>query len=413
MGLGLSLGVAGRGGGAPSAFAPAREVIIRGQRDLTMLFIGDSTGNETTEWIYLFATWLSQQYPTHSVSYALWNDTTGAYDPATAISTGTGARSILVYNASVAGTAPMYLLGDKRAAAIDAVAADVVVWNHGHNLVTSTNQKGELLSGWETTRLAHPGASQVVFLQNPNRDDEQMAAVYATLISASRQYGDVTLIDGYDDFIAAGKPAGWYTDNQHPNSTGQGVLLEAAKAVWRVSASPYKPVSGWLAQTGTNLLANGNFSDWTGALPASWSSLASATATKDTAIKASGAGYSARVEGTTAQAALIQSLSAGNLTLVQGRSVTLAALEYVPAGSATTVGRVAVTYFVGATTTVTSRASAVPTGGFVWNIVIASIPANATSAGVRLYCDTAANTSSKAYYDRAVMIVGDTPRNMA
>lgn len=49
--------------------------LARNQQDAVMLVIGDSTGNETIEWVYLFLQGLAARYPTHTVRYYLYDST--------------------------------------------------------------------------------------------------------------------------------------------------------------------------------------------------------------------------------------------------------------------------------------------------------------------------------------------------
>ena len=65
--------------------------------DATMCFCGDSTGNETTEWISLLASQLGALYPKMSIDYTLWNDGTQSYAAPTVIQTGTAPSPGIVF----------------------------------------------------------------------------------------------------------------------------------------------------------------------------------------------------------------------------------------------------------------------------------------------------------------------------
>jgi hypothetical protein len=47
--------------------------------------LGDSTGNETTEWVYLLAQRIGQKYPNHAVCWSLWDDVNERYGARTFI----------------------------------------------------------------------------------------------------------------------------------------------------------------------------------------------------------------------------------------------------------------------------------------------------------------------------------------
>lgn len=405
------------GGGVLSSFGRAKSKLASGQ-DATFLVIGDSTGNAPDEWVYRFFAEIGLQNPTARVAYRLYagGQTSGsdAYDPEVAIQEGSGGPTIHIWNASVATTNPTYLLGAKKASAIDAVAPDCIIWNHGQNTVSpmpAHAQRDCFLMGFENVRLEHPGVPHVVMLQNPRRDDDLMASVIAELTALCAEYGDVTLIDGYSAYIAAGKPSGWYTDINHPNATGSGVLMDEALKVWSSASKAVREVApAFLASSAVSFTPNWDFSNWTGAFPAGWGAQNSGTATKDTGIKYGADTYSARVEGAAAQAGMTTQ-GVTSLTPAQGKMVTMAVLLFVPLGSASGVGRhqlyeVAQNRF--------SYGGLIPQGGWVWSI-ISKFTFTSTAAAMRasISADTAANTSSKAYIARASTVEGSVPRGAA
>ena len=50
-----------------------------GLQDTNVFIETDSTGNETTEWVYLFSQWLASRYSTHTVVYRLFDNATKTY----------------------------------------------------------------------------------------------------------------------------------------------------------------------------------------------------------------------------------------------------------------------------------------------------------------------------------------------
>lgn len=404
-----------------SSFSATKSAIQVGAADINILVIGDSTGNETTEWVYLFGQWLVTEYQTHSVSYRLWDDGGGVYAAPVTLGTGSGPRTIHIWNASVAGAASFYFTGSKQAAAVDAVPADLIVFNMGKNNVVGTQsimERGEFLQGIEAARLSKPSAAVATFLQSPNRDDNEMASGVAEMAAAANLYGDVRVLDAYSKFIALNKDPSLYTDNIHPSASGTQLWLETIQSAWRVSSisTGLDPVGALLAESGTNLLAHAKFADaadYIGGTPTGWVALVGGTGAVETTIKDTGAAQSMKVTGTTAQAGFRYTLDASGLAAVKAGNATFAVRGHVPLGSAASVGRVDVRYVDGGTTVVTSRATTASQGAFRWLIIPGlSVPASATSFSVNIYCDTAANASSAAYYDRAVLVAGNIPRNM-
>lgn len=396
-----------------SAFALARTYIETDSKDVHILVVGDSTGNETTEWPYLFGQWLFAQYPSHSVDYRLYNDGANSYDAAISLGTGNGSRKITIWNASIGGSTPFYLIGSKRATAIDAVSPDLMIFNYGHNVVTAgglTQIRSEMLQGTEAVREAHPSVPLAMFTQNPRRDDSDYANVNQAIREVVAGYGDVTLIDAYTPFINAGKPSAWYGDNIHPTGAGKTAFLDALTAQWR--SGSFDLAQAFMAQDGANLLPNGDFAAFSGPVPDSWLAINSPTCTKELTIVDGSSPYSVKITGTTGQARI--RAGATSIAGLVGGKASLAVRAYIPSGSASSVGRIGLSYVAGGTTIINTRATTDKQGGWHWIIVSGmDIPANATAVDATLYCDTSANASSAAYYDRAILVAGEFPRDMA
>lgn len=66
----------------------------------SILLLGDSTGNETTEWFYQLCSYLAAQFPAYRTTYRLWNDTTQAYDAPTTLGAGSGVDRYATITAS-------------------------------------------------------------------------------------------------------------------------------------------------------------------------------------------------------------------------------------------------------------------------------------------------------------------------
>lgn len=412
-----AIGEAGGGGGA-SAFSAAKAAIVADAGDVNILVIGDSTGNETTEWVYLFADWLGDQYPTHSVDYYLWGGS--AYGAASSLSTGSGANKINVWNCSVAGSSPNYVVGSLLAASVVNVSPDCIIWNHGQNIVTDYTInpalcRGRFLQAMEQVRQALPGVPHAAVRQNPRRDDNQMAGVVESLDAVAALYGDLRLIDVYARFIAAGKPSGWYADNVHPNATGSAEWVEVVKSFWRGSASGAVVGGAALLDTsGTNLLNNADFgASYAGGTPSGWSTTGTPTGTVENTIVEAPATQSMQVDSTAASSSYTFSFVPSEA--IKGSTVTLAVRQYVPASQPATAGRIAILYTAGSSVSIDARGQANEgVGGWRWQIIQGvAIPSNATLVRVYLYADTGASAGTTVYYDRAVLVAGSTPRDRA
>lgn len=399
-----------------NSFSPFKDKIMSGAEDVTLMFIGDSRGNSTSESLYLFVLDLAAAHPTHTVNYYLVNQTTfDAYDAPSTVQTGSGARMINVYNASVAGSSPSYFLGSKRAAIIDAVTPDLVIWNHGTN---TSNVRGEMMMGIDPVRAQYPNANHVLTLLYPNRDDNNATARYTPIVELAGDYGDMRAVDYYSPTIAAGKPAEYYADNVHMDADGNEFLRPYMISAYRSARrGAYLPAVPGLSINGTNLLTDGHFDTLmdSGDAGSDWNLLSSPTVAVESTIKPADATRSMKLTGTTAGGRIQQAVSAEALATAKADGyVTLGAKLFVPIGSAESVGRIALTQGGTGAVSETMRIGAIQgKGGWIWSFLTLPVASTITSLTAVLYCDSAVNTDSTVYYETAIMVAGKLPRDLA
>jgi hypothetical protein len=103
------------------------------QMPACILVLGDSTGNETNEWVFTTSQWLASQFPNYTFSYRLWNDTSQSYDMPINIQTGTNGDACAVLpggvgnNISAPDSVNLRITGDIEI--IAKIASDV--WTSG------------------------------------------------------------------------------------------------------------------------------------------------------------------------------------------------------------------------------------------------------------------------------------------
>ncbi len=405
----------GQGVGGINALSPAKLKLVAAASDVKLAFIGDSTGNETTEWIYLFAAWLATLYPAYTVKYYLWVDGSG-YGAATTIASGSGAYTLHVYNCSVAGTGVDYVDAGRLTGAITNVDPDLVVWSHGKNgyisdAVTIPEWKGTV----DNVRLRSPHANVAYVLQAPNRDDSAMDLPVAAWRTLQALRGDELIIDVYSVFIAAGKPSGWYTDNLHPNATGEAQWLAVVQAAWsRSSVGLYPRLPAWFDTKVTNMLANGQLASSGGSVPTGWTGAGTLTYSREGTIVFPGDADSLKLQGSgAAQTRIFQTITDGTkMAQMAGQTVTLTVLEYVPTGATSTVGRIGLSANGTGSPSSTSRTSTQRRDGWIIWCVSLAVPANATAVTASLYQDSNSTPDTNpAYFARATLSVGNVPRD--
>lgn len=144
-------------------------VLRRGRADAVLAILGDSTGNETTEWFYMLVQWLGQKFPGYTVTHRVWDDATQAYLTPTTVQTGSSVRVLTVYNGSVPGAAHNYsfAFGDQaRFVKMLPVVPTAVIASYGYNSVSSSYRVESLeLARW--VRGYFPKVEYIAVTQPP------------------------------------------------------------------------------------------------------------------------------------------------------------------------------------------------------------------------------------------------------
>lgn len=105
--------------------------------------MGDSTGNETDEWVYLTAQALAAAFPSHTHNHRFWNDTTQQYDQPTVLATGSaGLRHI---DTGAAATSMRMEIADSSTTSITGdIDVRVKIDFHGNALTTAADICGKM-----------------------------------------------------------------------------------------------------------------------------------------------------------------------------------------------------------------------------------------------------------------------------
>ena len=193
--------------------------------DANMIVVGDSTGNETTEWVYIFADRLANEYPTYTVKYHLWDVIANNYAAPIDISVGSGFNTLNIYNASVAGADTYYWQGF-RFDTVHAVDADLVIQNLGHNggtsLMYDVIYSGHF-GGLYKISERHKKADICVILQNFRTDFEDYSLRAVTAMADIATNLSLQFVDVYSLFKykqRTGDVSDWLSDSVHPNRIG-------------------------------------------------------------------------------------------------------------------------------------------------------------------------------------------------
>lgn len=279
-----------------NALSPLRARLTAG-RNATIFVNGDSTAYADTGPFQQFAMMLGDLHDAKVVlhRWAEWqtNAPTGpkAYADPVTLHAGTGA-TLTVYLATLPGGMAGYMLADQRSAALKIPRPDLCIMHQGHNM-QSFEAPGSILSSGRAALLGPlgmtewqwPGVPQLITTQNPWRDSTGYDKVYSAILDLARTHPDLTLVDTHATFVAKGKDAALYRDNVHPNDAGSQLIARTLFGCYVASAPDSSfQTPCWPKLPAANLIANGDFTDWSGSVPTAWSLAASGSAIKTTEV---------------------------------------------------------------------------------------------------------------------------------
>lgn len=326
---------------------------LAARQNASLIVIGDSTAYSEYGPYYKLATAIGRRMNATVVIYrwAEWvvSAATGpkAYsDPVTVFTGSAGAPTLTIYLAALPGAVAGTMFDDTRAAALTLPSApDLIIWHHGHNQqsfevfsgVPLATGVGTYMGPIGIASMKWPLVPQAICNQNPWRDSTGMDKIRDAIAETTTSLANVMLLDTYSAFVGAGKPAGLYRDNIHPNDTvdnSNGAELTASILMAyfeRSASSGAYQTPDWTAAVATNLIANGHFADWTGAFPTGIATLASGTAAKNTTDVVDGAAWSmalspAGLSAGNQNSGALHSMTTGEKATIAGKTVTLAVL---------------------------------------------------------------------------------------
>jgi hypothetical protein len=435
MGRGMGhLGALG-GLGTLNAMSPVKLKLQQNSSDINVVACGDSTGNATDEFIYLWFAWLSTLFPAFTFVYYA-PDGAGGYAAPTTVTTGSGANTFRLYNNSVSGTIPEYFMGSIfQTAFVDPGRTwDLVLWNHGKNNASGGALEiieGELMAAIAQMQLAFTSTPHIVVDQYPNRDDSNMTAVHSYWLDIVANAPQISRINFFNGTTYV---SGDYTDNVHLTAAANSAkLLPLMQSYWNgTKAGAWAAETPWLSVTAPNLLKGSSGEDYanfalngtsgsvpgaaTGGVPFGWNNSGTITYTQEGTIVYNGSARSQKMQGSgAAQAAINKGQVAASITALKGQRAFLVAIIYVPAGAAATVGRIGLNpNGTGGSTSKTSRSTAVGQGG--WKVRCLgpfTIASDMTTCTATLYHDSAASPDAThpVYYQWANLCTGTLPRS--
>lgn len=395
--------------------SPAGNLVARleeGLVDCAMLVVGDSTGNDSIEWVDQFCAWAATKWPAYTIRRQLWDNSTKTYATSQDFNTGTSARVFTVWNCSVPGSKLCENFGSPFVSAFVGKDPQLIMINHGYNYpqgVPFYSILGAFSAGTESLLREYPDAGVILVAQSPAQANDLQAINIRAVkdYAAMRGFG---VADVYSAYMKAGKPSAWYLDGIHPSQIGGQVWFGEVKPFF-LSNRGMSSLGSMFDVPSQNLLLNGDFSSVTGSLPDNWT-LTNATSALETTIYERGP-RAIKVTANGATPRMQQDILAVNPNVakqVVGGYVTLAVRVYLPAGSSGSAGTIALR--TDAEIWCSQLGANSVTGGFFWVVVSAYVPRNTPFLRAYLYADTATGTTQYAIFDRAILVKGLLPMDM-
>lgn len=190
-------------------------------RKWTLNVLGDSTGNDSNEYVFLLAEQLSAIYD-RPVLMHRWLD--GKYAPAVRIGEGVNAP-IHIWNGSVPGTTGEYALDHMEAMAVK--SADLVILNYGHNYKGGWNAETVTLHLVKAVDEQIQPKAMLFMFQNPQNPETPGPLAAATTIRGMVTAGKYEAVDVYKAFKDTGNVPSLMLDSIHPNPAGSKVWADA------------------------------------------------------------------------------------------------------------------------------------------------------------------------------------------
>ncbi len=215
------------------SFADARDRLADEGRPFVVTVIGDSTGNESGEWVDLAFRVLAEDLDRPLIQHP-WDILTDSYLPEIRSNVDAASAPIVVWNGSASGKTGQYSLAHFDT--LVPAQPDLVIFNHGLNNVSKPETVAPQLTALvaEVERYWPHAVGYAAILENPRLDE--WASAHDTVIdnvsSWLAENQAVRPIDVYSAYRAAASPELLLLpDLLHPSPTGSAVtattVLEA------------------------------------------------------------------------------------------------------------------------------------------------------------------------------------------
>ena len=372
--------------------------------DASLVIIGDSTGNDPTEWVKLLTDKLAADYPAYTVKYRLWDDTTSTYFVEQVVQVGTGPNQLRVYNGSVPGATSDWMLNDKFAVAVSNNAPDLVIMSYGLNGSTIVPKQIDMLGSLVAKLTQQLSDIPIILIgQNPRLDDATMSDKIEAFRAFAAWRG-IGFIDVHSAFLQSPiARATLMLDNVHPNAIGSSLWARSVHSAFALdrgsSGALVSPLDGLTLYSAHSV---GELSNWTIAGNA-------AIAADAVNFETSGGGIAVTNTAGATGTLSLDVVTSGNIKALRGKWVTLCVRCRIPTGEIYSAGRISLYDGIASSSTDTGGPQGV---GFYWQFVSLRIDSAATYLRAIIYANTGTGAASFTV-DRLGVVTGRVGKDFA
>jgi lysophospholipase L1-like esterase len=397
-----------------------------GLEDCSILIVGDSTSATYSTWSGKVFEALAARFPGYTFKYRDWTDGEAAYNAASTKQTGTGSRTITMYNCAVASKNAYYQMAPNFDAMIASVQPDLIFFSHGHNHGDATFTpepffRDGITVVTESITRACPLAELVIFAQNPRTDaNAEVQAKRQFVVEEIAELRGFGFINVHRLIVEAPGPLTKYIneDGIHPNPTAYTLIAnEVLRRLDLNGSLPSQQPSSFTIPSAT-ILSNGAFETF-----ASPPVLTAWTATntlleKDTTNFESVSGWSVKMktEAEGSASFITQNITNNSLRTLRGGWVAFLARVRIPVGQSAYPGQVKIQEnngsHVGSSTSENLAVAGVGQGQGDWRWTMATrrLATDVTNCSFIIICENTAK--GEVSVDRAIVARGILPKDI-
>jgi hypothetical protein len=309
---------------------------------INVLIVGDSTstyagGSTGKGWSTQFVEALVAKYPKFTWIYRYgYNSQTGGYGNTTTLNTGTNGYNVIVYNVGVGGTIPAHALGSPNVGqgyyppGMGINQFDLIIYDYGFN----GTSLAQMLTTLDTIQSWHMQAGLLIMEQWPiyGNNNGTTNALAARRLAALK---NASIIPAEGLFMAASKPASWYTGTPvvgevHPSVLGHQMITKMMLSMFDSATEMRFPRAPTINVPTPNILSNGKFDAFSAGTLTGWTTV-NATLAENTTTFITGTRSIDLTVGTNSDSYMQQQITdPGVLRRLSRQTLTLSAPIILP-----------------------------------------------------------------------------------